>query len=183
VRDGQAIWAFPVQHLGKYASLEEMSDDRLPPEIVTEWLTGMSDFVSRSGTARLIYTHPWGFDEMRGPLTTFLSHSRQLLNAGKFRWYSMPQMAAFLNARRAVQWRIAQAGSGGAVLEAAIPATSPSQDPGGQTLQHQSWILPDSQFGAPQVVQGKAALRHENGRWLITAGDCKSLQVEFRQRP
>ena len=176
VRDGQAIWAFPVQHLGKYASLEEMSNDRLPPAIVTEWLTGMADFVARSETSRLIYTHPWGFDEMNGPLMALLGRAKELNREGKFRWYSMPQMAGFLNARRAVDWRVAESGSGMALLEARVAQDSQ------QTLAHQSWVLPDAEFSAPRVVEGKAALRHEPGRWIVTAGESKSIQVEFRKR-
>jgi hypothetical protein len=182
VRDGQAIWAFPVQHLGKYASLEEMSDDRLPPEIVREWLVGMTDFVAHSQTSRLIYTHPWGFDEMNGPLTALLSHARELRARGVFRWYSMPQMAAFLNARQAVAWQITQSGNRTALLDAHAPEKQPPTDSAGQSLDHQSWVLPDSQFSAPRVLQGKAVLRHENGRWMVTAGDCKSLQVEFKEQ-
>ena len=39
-RDGPDIWAFPILHMGKEASLEEMGFDDVPIGAVREWLHG-----------------------------------------------------------------------------------------------------------------------------------------------
>ena len=146
-----------------------MSDDQLDPAIVTEWLTAMADYVARNRVARLVYTHPWGFDEMHEPLMAFLGHVRELERAGLFRFYSMPQMTTFLNARRRVRWHVGRAGNGMQVLDASTEGT----------LDRQTWIFPASSGGSFRVLQGKIRIHNAGDRWLLTAGDCNSIQVEF----
>ena len=59
-RDGSAIWAFPILHLGTEASLEEMSIDKIPEATVQAWLLSITDFTSENHVIRLVYSHPLG---------------------------------------------------------------------------------------------------------------------------
>ena len=65
-RDGPDIWAFPILHMGKEASLEEMGFDDVPHRRVRDWLLAVTDFTVRQHTARLVYAHPYGAERFFG---------------------------------------------------------------------------------------------------------------------
>lgn len=142
-RDGADIWGFPILHMGKEASLEEMGFDDLPIDAVRDWLLAVTDFTAREHAARLVYTHPYGAERFFGTLRTWLDHASVLQTEGRFRWYTMTELAEFLNQRDSVRWtvlrtspplRTSKGSSGGVILHASHP----------KTLAHQTWVFPPS---------------------------------------
>ncbi len=171
-RDGESMWAFPILHLGPYASLEEMGFANVRPETVEKWLSDVSDFVAQDRSARLLYTHPMGATKYIGALRDFLGHTDQLASEHRFRWYTMSQLADFLNARKKVDWSLLNKGSDSILLKASSP----------ETLDHQTWIFSKAQYDKPKVRHGKVQVSSDNQNWLLSAGDCNEVSVELIRR-
>ena len=167
-RDGDKIWAFPILHLGADASFEEMSLNSVSATEVKSWLESVADFTSDLHVIRLVYSHPLGATRYIDALHTWLQHTQELTEAHRFRFYTMAQVANFLNARQDVTWNIDDRGAKTVVV---------ARHPG--TLLHQTWMFPDGQFGTPRVKQGAADIRDQDGYWIVAAKDCKALKLEF----
>jgi len=93
----------------------------------------------------------------------------QLKAQGRFRWYTMAQMANFLNSRKKVVWKLNERG-GLTSLEAADS----------QTLAHQAWTFPSEKYGKPTVVRGAATVHQAGASWIVVAGEGNQLTVEAR---
>lgn len=182
-RDGPDIWAFPILHMGKEASLEEMGFDDVPVTAVRDWLLAVTDFTVRQHTARLVYAHPYGAERFFPTLRTWLDNADALQTAGRFRWYTMTELAGFLNQRDTVRWSLLRSFS-------AI-ATSPSATSGSKvtlqasqpkTLAHQTWVFSQDEYGDARVVEGQATVRVQDGMIFVVAGDSRQLSIEFSLR-
>lgn len=172
-RDGENIWAFPIVHLGKYASLEEMEFANIDPQVIERWLTGVADFVADDRSARLIYTHPLGAAKYISALREFLAHTDQLVAEHRFQWYTMTDLANFLNARKKVRWSLEREGSDAVILKASSP----------DSLNHDTWIFPQAEFERPNVNSGTVHISSDSDRWLLQAGDCKDVVVKIARKP
>lgn len=168
-RAGQTIWAFPILHLDRAATFEEMPTYGYPDALIAQWLDAATDFVTAHHEVRLVYFHPPGILQYHAVLDGWMEKTAQLKTAGTFRWYTMPQIAGFLNSRNAVQWTVRDTGG-----MATLDATAPS------TLEHQTWRLPKRAFAEPLVVSGKAQVASGNDAWFVTAGPGTRLTVESR---
>jgi len=168
-RTGQNIWAFPIVHLDRAASFEELSKESVPLPAVEQWLDALTDFVVSHQQVRLIYFHPPGILPYRQVVDDWLGKTGQLRQEGRFRWYTMAQMAKFLNSRKTVTWKLMER-SGLASLQAA-DATS---------LAHDAWRFPAEKYGKPVVIRGSATIVQDSGGWIVVAGDGKKLEVEAR---
>jgi peptidoglycan/xylan/chitin deacetylase (PgdA/CDA1 family) len=171
-RDGDSTWAFPIVHLGRYASLEEMGFANVNGDIIKNWLNGVAVFTSDNRTARLVYTHPLGATKYISAIRDFLHYTDQLSQEHRFRWYTMSQLADFLNARKETRWSVLQKDNGKVVLRASHP----------QTLNHYTWVFPGQHFEEPKVRSGEAQVKFESNEWTITAGDCRSLSVDLARK-
>jgi peptidoglycan/xylan/chitin deacetylase (PgdA/CDA1 family) len=170
-RDVSNIWGFPILHLGKDASLEEMGFDDVPIDTVRSWLLAITDFTVHHHAARLVYTHPYGAERFFGTLGNWLDNANALRKQGRFRWYTMTELARFLNERDAVRWTLVPS-PGKVTLRASHP----------KTLAHETWAFPEEYYGDARVVDGNASVRVEDGLLLVTAGDDRHLSVEFTLR-
>ena len=170
-RDGDKIWAFPILHFGTEASLEEMHMGSIPEAAIQHWLVNVADFTSREHIIRLVYSHPLGASRYIQTLQAWFDHTRELAGEGRFRWYTMTQVANFLNDRQEVTWSIEHR-EGGSVLSASRA--------GG--LNHQAWMFPDSQYNKPRVIKGAADIRDQDGYWIVAAKECKNLDVLVAER-
>jgi len=170
-RDGERIWAFPILHFGTRASLEEMHMDSVPESEIKNWLVDVADFTSRLHLIRLVYSHPLGAMRYVETLQAWFQHTRELAGEQRFRWYTMSQVANFLNARQQVTWSVKNLGSN-SVLVASHP----------HTLEHQAWMFPDKQYGEPRVLEGSADIRDQDGYWIVAAKDCKILNLSIAER-
>lgn len=170
-RDGDKIWAFPILHFGTEASLEEMQMGSISEAAVENWLINVADFTSRGHVIRLVYSHPLGATRYVQTLETWFAHARDLANEGRFHWYTMSQVADFLNERQEVTWSMQHRGAN-AVLSAAHP----------RTLDHEAWMFPDTKYTQLRVTKGSAEIHDQDGYWIVAAKDCKTLNVSFAER-
>ena len=170
-RDGEKIWAFPILHFGTEASLEEMHMGSVSEAAVQNWLVNVADFTSREHEVRLVYSHPLGATRYIETLQTWFQHTRELASDGRFRWYTMSQIANFLNQRQEVAWSIQHRGRN-SVLSAAHP----------RTLEHEAWIFPDSTYGEPRVTKGSADIHDQDGYWIVAAKNCRNLSISISER-
>jgi len=171
-RDGSNIWGFPILHMGKEASLEEMGFDDVPISAVRDWLLAVTDFTVRQHEARLVYTHPYGAERFFGTLRTWLDNANAIEKEGRFHWYTMTELAGFLNQRALVRWTVLHKSAGKVTLHASHP----------QTLAHQTWTFPQEYYGNARVVEGKATVRVEDGMVIVAAGDGRELTAELTLR-
>ncbi|MGH9643767.1 MAG: hypothetical protein ACRD3Q_15265, partial [Terriglobales bacterium] len=168
-RDGQNIWAFPVLHMGKEASLEEMEFDDIPISAVHDWFLATTDFTVREHTARLIYAHPYGAERFFKTLESWLDDASVLQKEGRFRWYTMTELARFLNQRQSTEWSLLRSSSGKTVLRASNAAT----------LNHQTWVFPQRRYRDARVVEGRAQIKLQDGMIFVDAGDGRKLSIEL----
>jgi hypothetical protein len=171
-RDGPDIWGFPILHMGKEASLEEMGFDDVPITEVRDWLLAVTDFTVRQHQARLVYTHPYGAERFFGTLRMWLDNANAEEKEGRFRWYTMTELAGFLNQRELVRWILLHDSADKVTLRASHPTT----------LAHQTWTFPQEHYGDARVVEGKATVRVEDGMVIVEAGDCRQLSAELTLR-
>lgn len=171
-RDGSDIWAFPVLHMGKEASLEEMGFDDVPIGAVRDWLIEVTDFAVRQHAARLVYAHPFGAERFFPTLRAWLDNADALQAKGTFRWYTMTELAGFLKQRDSVQWTLLRTSDDKVTLRASHP----------NTLAHQTWVFPQAEYGDARVMKGKATVRVQDGMILLAAADGRQLDVELTVR-
>lgn len=171
-RDGPEIWAFPVLHMGKEASLEEMGFDDIPIGAVREWLLAVTDFATRQHAARLVYAHPYGAERFFGTLRTWLDDASARQAQGRFRWYTMTELAGFLNQRDSVHWSLLPTQAGKVILQASQP----------KTLAHQTWVFPQGDYADARIVEGQATVRIDDSMIFIAAGEGRQLKIELTQR-
>jgi hypothetical protein len=169
VREGRDIWAFPVVHLDRAAAFEEMSAQGYSPADVEEWLEAVTEFAVERRCVRLIYFHPPGILEFHHVIDKWMEQTARFGAGGRFRWYTMAQLATFLNARKQVRWSVAKQ-SGVVTVRASHP----------DTLEHLAWRLPVSGFDEPEVIQGSAKVALDGKDWIVTAGAGREMQFHAR---
>ncbi len=167
-RDGPQIWAFPILHMGKEASLEEMGFDNIPAATARDWLIAATDFAAREHVARLVYSHPVGAERFIGALQSWLDRADDLQRQGMFRWYTMSGLAEFLNRRKSVHWTVVKRDSTTLALHASDP----------KTLVDEAWVFPQEHYRDVRVTEGVATVRSEDGMIFVTAGNCRQLTIE-----
>jgi hypothetical protein len=168
-RVGQNIWAFPIVQMDRAASFEELSGEDVSFPVIQQWLAALTGFVASRQEVRLAYFHPPGILPYRQVVHNWLEKTAQLKAQGRFRWYTMPQVANFLNSRKKVMWKLTERDGLGS-LEAA--------DSG--SLAHQAWRLPMNRFGQPTVVRGSATVAQYDGVWVVVAGEGNQLEVQAK---
>jgi hypothetical protein len=169
-REGQNIWAFPIAHLDRAAAFEEMSLQGYSDAEVQEWLEGLTQFAVDNRSVRLVYFHPPGVLQYRDVVARWMEQTARLKAEGRFRWYTMTQVATFLNARKQVHWNAIDNGR-----TVVIQATHP------ESLQHQTWRLPASKFSEPTVLHGSAHVTRDGDAWMVVAGVAKELRFESKK--
>ena len=170
-RDGDRIWAFPILHFGNEACLEEMRSEGIPAAEVENWLMGAADFSSHLHVVRLLYSHPIGAIRYIAALRDWFEHTQELAETREFRWYTMTQVAEFLNSRQEVKWSMQSRGP-----KLVLSATHP------KTLSDQAWMIPDARYSEPRVKQGAADIRDQDGYWIVAAKEGKVLKLELEER-
>jgi hypothetical protein len=172
-RDGQKAdedgWSFPISHLGRVASFEEISRDKIPDTQVLQWLKDLADFCAEHHTARLFYSHPPGVIAYLGLMREWMETTASLAKAKKFRWYTMTQLGDFLDRRKELNWQLTQAGTGRQFLASRAP----------KDLAQMSWVCPAAIYGRPRVLIGNAIVQQKREDWLIVAQAGTRLKVEW----
>ena len=166
-REGHSVWAFPILHLDRAAGFEEMSTEGYSNSEIERWLTAITDFATEHRSVRLVYFHPPGILQYHDLVDRWEEHTGRLKADGRFRWYTMTELANFLNSRKQLKWKVSD--NGGLVT---VEATHP------QTLDHETWRLLASRFAEPKIVQGSAKVVRVGDAWMIIAGEGKDLRFE-----
>ena len=168
-REGQNIWAFPVTQLDRAASFEEFGGEDISFAEIQQWLEALTGFVVDRQEVRLIYFHPPGILPYHDIVYNWLEKTAQLKAQGSFRWYTMAQVANFLNSRKHVEWAWTER-DGLATLKAT----------NSQSLAHDTWSLPADRFDRPVVIRGTVTVSENGDVWLLDAGGGNQLEVQAR---
>jgi hypothetical protein len=172
-RDGRKAdedgWSFPISHLGRVASFEEISRDKIPDAQVLQWLEDLSDFCAQHRTVRLFYSHPPGVIAYLGLMHEWMEKTATLAKENNFRWYTMSQLGDFLDLRKELSWQLVESGKGGQVLMAEAP----------HDLAQMTWVAPAAIYGRPKVLTGHAIVQQKRDDWLIVALAGTKLKVEL----
>jgi len=168
-REGQNIWAFPVTQLDRAASFEEFSGEDISSDAIQQWLEALTGFVVDRQEVRLLYFHPPGILPYHEIVQNWLKETAQLKAQGSFRWYTMAQVANFLNLRKHVEWILTER-DGLASLKANDS----------QTLAHQTWSLPADTFDKPVVIRGAGMVWQDGDAWVVDASEGNRLEVQAR---
>lgn len=171
-RSGQRIWAFPILHLDRAAAFEEFPVEGYSDAEVQDWLESVTSFVSQHSVIRLVYFHPPGIIRYRPVIDQWMTQTAQLKAAGQFRWYTMSDIAHFLNSRKDVHWTMSQSGQN-IIINARHP----------ESLLHFTWSLPMDRFAQPQLTSGEGTVFQSGNKWMVVAGDVKTLQILARIAP
>ena len=99
--------------------------------------------------------------------------TQALRQQGRFRWYSMQQMADFLDRRLAAHWEM-QAPSDGDM--ARLHAQSP------QSLQGMTWVFPKGRVQGLHLGVGQAQIIEDPQQWRVIAGDVHQITLYWQQR-
>ena len=166
-REGHTVWAFPISHLDRAAGFEEMSSEGYSDLEIERWLEAITDFTADHRSVRLVYFHPPGILHYHDLVDRWAERTARMKAEGRFRWYTMSEVATFLNSRKQVKWKISD--NRGLVT---VEATHP------QTLNHEAWRMPVNKFAEPKVVLGAAQVVRSEDAWIIIAGDGKDLRFE-----
>jgi hypothetical protein len=170
-REARNVWAFPISHLDRAAGFEELSTEGYSDFEIARWLAAITDFTADHRAVRLVYFHPPGILQYHDLVDKWVEQTGQLKADGRFRWYTMTELAKFLNSRKQVRWRVSDDG-GQITVEAIHP----------ESLAHQTWRISASRFAQPRIVQGSAQVMRDNDAWMIIAGEGKSLRFETEMR-
>lgn len=166
--DKKQLWSFPVLPFQKGACFRDFGRIGYSEQSVTQWLIESTQFVSSLHTSRLIYFHPPDillFPQYVESLKSWLQLTKQLQNKGVFQWYTMVDLAQFLNERKDVSWRV-EIKNGVQSIQASHPSS----------LKSQSWILFKSKCKKPEIKSGKAIIKENNNFWIVQAGEVKNLE-------
>lgn len=166
-REGQNIWAFPMLHLNEAAAFEEFTNDNYPNEEIEHWLEAVTKFTVDHRSVRLIYFHPPGILQYRPIVRPWIAMTHELRDSGQFRWYTMSDLATFLNSRKQVDWNVSRR-DGKLQISAKHPVS----------LEHQTWFFSASRFTEPRVSGGTGTVTKKDDGWLVVAGATKKLEIE-----
>jgi hypothetical protein len=166
-REGRNVWAFPILHLDRAAGFEEMSSEGYSNSEIERWLAAITDFTTDQRSVRLVYFHPPGILPYHDLVNRWVEQTGRLRTEGRFRWYTMTELANFLNSRKQVKWKMSE-GGGRITVEATHP----------QTLDHETWRIAANKFAEPKIVLGSAKVIRSDDAWMIIAGDGKDLRFE-----
>jgi len=166
-REGQNIWAFPTLHLNQAAAFEEFMKDNYSQDEIEHWLEAVTTFTVNHRSVRLLYFHPPGILQYRPIIRQWMTLTRGLRSTGQFRWYTMTDLATFLNSRKQVDWKVSHR-DGRVEIEAKHPTS----------LEHQTWFFPASRYTEPKIRGGTGTVTKKDDGWLVVAGSTKTLEFE-----
>ena len=110
---------------------------------------------------------------------------------GQFRWYTMTDIANFLNRREKITWSVSALPDGNRLYQASSP----------DSLQDATWIFPKANYSQPLIIGGTGTITVKTGHakpkvktqtagptvsqdtteWLVTAG--KGTTLQFLVKP
>lgn len=153
------IWAFPIQSYDDMTGFVEFKRRGLSNDIVEKWLMGLTDFTIQNKTSRLVYFHPRGVLYYPKASRAWLQYAAKQQTRKQFRWYTMTELAKFMNSRERVEWNVTEKD-----LDHIFKASHPDA-----TLAHQTWLLPRTRYHKPAITLGKGSVREDDRHWRVVA--------------
>lgn len=169
-RPDEKAWAFPVLAMGKYAAFEEMYEKRIEERSIDQWLNAVSRFTADNRVVRLIYFHPPGILHYPSAIDNWLTNSDQLNKLGRFNWYTMSDIAQFLDEREKTEWSITRIDNRQMLLSAENM----------NSLAHMTWLLPKSIYENPEILIGNVSISQDEKYLIVRAIEGKTLKVNLR---
>jgi len=163
------IWSFPAMTFNKIASFEEAEKAEINQEEMLEWLTQLTNFTSDHGVVRTIYSHPPGFQQYAKTIDGWFARTAELQREKRFSWYTMTQIADFLNRRELVEWRTKKLGA-----TFFIEAKHPTD------LKQFTWKIPKHSFSKPVIKKGSATIVERDKYWLVVSNNGKVLELMYK---
>ena len=114
------------------------------------------------------WIHAWAH---LAAITPLLKRADKLEDSGRFRWYTMTQLATFSQRRVETSWSSTSAG-GVRTFNASHPAS----------LADVTWLLPRSRYEAPKVTLGSGRVTSDSANWLVTADAGSALRFTAGER-
>ena len=168
----KSLWSFPLTPFEKYGTFEEFEDFGVPDTTSGQWLLDLQTFVVNKRTNRMFYNHPPGARGHLPAITPLLTKADTLQAAGKFRWYTMTQLAQFSERRLATTWSAASN-----LGIATFTVTHPS------SLTDMTWLLPKTRYAAPRITAGTGTVTTTDATdWIVTATRGTSLKFTAAER-
>jgi len=168
----QRVWAVPVMPNGKLASLGEMGDAHVPPAAIAAWYDGVTRFVVRNRTMRLVYSHPHDLlehPEYIAPLAASLSHIETAERMSELRTIDMEQAAAFMTRLTQTDFEIKRRAGGTTLL---------ARNPGG--LHDIAFAVPNGWMRSAALPAGVSIVGSDGG-WTVlnVTRDATQVSVDF----
>ncbi|MFM2343077.1 MAG: hypothetical protein RLZZ592_2730 [Pseudomonadota bacterium] len=167
----QSMWSFPIVPQGKYATFEEFDEFGITDTQSGQWLLDLQSFVVNQRTNRMFYNHPPGARGHLNALAPLLTRADTLQALGRFKWYTMTEMAQFGNRRLGVQWSASS--SYGFSSFSASHASS---------LKDMTWLLPRDKYWLPVITSGAGQVGYDSTNWIVTANSGTTLKFIAAQR-
>ncbi|MGR9117007.1 MAG: hypothetical protein ACU85E_14680, partial [Gammaproteobacteria bacterium] len=168
-RDGilqhDKIWSFPILIYKDMAGFEELKLYGVGAAETEQWLKQITDFSVALHAARLIYFHPRGALLYPEAMQKWLAYTAKLSDEHSYRWYTMSDLAEFLNKRTQVSWQAIDRNR-----QTLFTASHP------HSLAKMTWCISAGKYQKPELIQGTGTVRRIKDNWLLTAGDVKELQ-------
>ncbi|WP_295751036.1 hypothetical protein [Undibacterium sp.] len=167
----QHIWSFPVLTFGDVASFEEAAKHDISEAEMAEWLLEFSDFTARNATVRMFYSHPPGILLYPKAVKQWFARTQALLDQGSFQWYSMTQIADFLNLRERTIWHIESTPE-----RESLVADHPDN------LKTLTWRFPKSNYAKPVLEQGQGSVLEHGDEWYFVAGEGRHITLLLKRK-
>ena len=157
-RVADKLWNVPVTPFVKSATFEEFELTGVTDAVSGQWLLDLQSFAVNRRTNRMFYNHPPGARGHLAAINPLLNRADTLQAAGRFRWYTMTQLAEFSQRRVETSWDTTSA-NGVTTFTASHPTS----------LADITWLLPKSRYSAPVVVTGVGGITGDSKYWIVTA--------------
>lgn len=168
-------WAFPIASYLRVATLDELPEDISAERGMQGFISQLLDYTAAHGVVRLFYFHPATAPDFRSTLNQLQRQATQLQATGRWRWYTMSELADFMTRRQAVKWRFVPATEGS---QASLSAHST------QSLQGMTWVLAAGTARGLHLTDGSAEIIEQpDGSWQVIAGNVRQLTLHWQQLP
>ncbi|MGQ3887979.1 hypothetical protein ACQUW5_02970 [Legionella sp. CNM-1927-20] len=158
------LWTFPATPLGRYITFSEFFQNKISSTVVTNWLIDTTKFVAQKHVVQFIFFHPSKAKNYLDSISKWLQLTKQLQKNNTFKWYTMKEIATFLEARQNVKWE-ALRNETFLILEASHP----------NSLEKQAWFINKDICFKPIITKGVGAIQEDTKRWIVSAGKVTKL--------
>jgi len=161
------VWMHPVLPFGVHATFEDFELNNVSVEEVSDWLNKLVDFTVTSRNNRMVYFHPPGAMSYISALAGMIDRASRFQKNGQFNWYTITDMAKFMENRKQVAWKTTSISYGRVLFEASHPTT----------LKSQTWILPKSAYGKPVPADANmVSIREDMENWIVIGKDKRNIR-------